>query len=223
MTTPLMPDERSTGIRGRRRRERKILGVALLVSLVFHLSVFALAGRREIPTLSAEASARKAELLVARGGVEAIRVSQPPPVPLVPPALPVPTALDIEPVELAQELDFDLAALLGELGPPGPPGLDLGDHGTGDSGESDFVGPHHRGLIMPPGHKALRGVTLDVWVFVDAAGGVVADSTRLDPPTRDRKLNRQLIREASEWRFRPATRAGVPVAAWYRYTVTGPQ
>ncbi len=217
-----MPDERSTGISGRRHRERKILGVALLVSLIFHLSVFVLGGRREIPTLSAEASARKAELLVARGGVEAIRVSQPPPVPLVPPALPVPTALDIEPIELAQELDFDLAALLGELGPPGPPGLDLGDHGAGDSGESDFVPPRHRSLI-PPFHKELRGVTLDVWVFVDAAGGVVADSTRLDPPTRNRKLNRQLIREASEWRFHPATQAGVPLAAWASYTVTGSQ
>ncbi|MCY3808307.1 MAG: hypothetical protein OXG58_02530 [Gemmatimonadetes bacterium] len=215
-----MPDERSAGIRGRRHRERRILGVALLVSLVFHLSVFVLGGRREIPTLSAEASARKAELLVARGGVEAIRVSQPPPVPLVPPALPVPTALDIEPIELAQELDFDLAALLGDLGPPGPPGLDPGDHGAGGSGDSDIVGPRTRGLIIPPDHKALQGVTLDVWVFVDAAGGVVADSTRLDPPTRDRKLNRQLISEASEWRFHPAIRAGVPLAAWYRYTVS---
>ena len=218
-----MPDERSTGIRGRRHRERTILGMALLVSLVCHLSVFALAGRREIPTFATEAGTRKAELLVERGDVEAIRVSQPPPVPLVPPALPVPTALDIEPIELAREPDFDLAALLGDPGPPGPPGLDPGDHDTGDSGESDIVGPHQRGMIMPPEHKALRGVTLDVWVFVDATGGVVADSTRLDPPTRDRKLNRQLIREASEWSFRPATQAGVPLAAWYRYTVTGPQ
>ena len=218
-----MPDEGSAGIRGRRRRERKILGIALLVSLVFHLSVFALGGRREIPTLSAEASARKAELLVARGGVEAIRVSQPPPVPLVPPALPVPTALDIEPIELAQEPDFDLAALLGDLGPPEPPGLDLGDHGTGDSGESEFVMPQTRGLILPHDYKALRGVAVDIWVFVDATGGVVADSTRLDPPTRDRKLNRQLIREASEWRFHPATQAGVPVAAWAKWTVTRSQ
>ncbi|MCE2397944.1 MAG: hypothetical protein J4F34_02695 [Gemmatimonadetes bacterium] len=216
-----MPDERSTGIRGRRRRERKVLGIALLLSLVFHLSVFALGGRREIPTLSAEASARKAELLVARGGVEAIRVSQPPPVPLVPPALPVPIALDTEPIELAQELDFDLAALLGELGPPGLPGLDLGDQGAGDSGESEFVGPRSRGIIWPS-FEGLRG-TVDVWVFVDAAGGVVADSTRLYPPTRDRKVNRQLISEASEWRFYPATQAGVPVAAWTNYTVTGSQ
>ena len=218
-----MPDERSTGIRGRRRRERKTLGIALLVSLVFHLSVFAIGGRREIPTLSAEASARKAKLLVARGGVEAIRVSQPPPVPLVPPALPVPTALDIEPIELAQEPDFDLAALLGDLGPPGPPGPDLGDHGTGDGGESDIVRPRFRGMIMPYDYKALRGVTVEVWVFVNAAGGVVADSTRLDPPTRDRKVNRQLISEASEWSFHPATRAGVPVAAWFKYTLTGSQ
>ena len=215
MPTPLMPDERSTGIRGRRRRERKTLGVALLVSLVFHFSVFVLGGRREIPTLSAEASARKAELLVARGGLEAIRVSQPPPIPLVPPALPVPTAFDIEPVELAQELDFDLAALLGELGPPGPPGPDMGDQGAGDSGESDCVAPVLRGLIVHLGTKGDTGVR----VFVDATGEVVADSIRLDPPIRDRKLNRQLIREASEWRFHPAACAGVPVAAWFDYAV----
>ena len=52
--------------------------------------------------------------------------------------------------------------------------------------------------------KAPKGVTLQVWVFVDERGRVVADSTRLDPPTRDGGLNRQLIMEASEWLFRPA-------------------
>ena len=31
------------------------------------------------------------------------------------------------------------------------------------------------------------------------------DSTRLNPPTSDKGFNQRLIREASEWVFRPAT------------------
>ena len=208
------------GVSGRRRRDRRVWRNALLASLLVHVGVFVAGGRRQIPTPeSAAGGPRRTDLQDARGGMKAIRVSQPPPVPLVPPALPVPVRLDIEPVELDAEPDFDLAALLGDPGPPGPPGLDLGADGAGEGADSGIVEPRARAMIIPPEHKALRGVTLDVWVFVNAAGGVVADSTRLDPPTRDRKLNRQLIREASEWRFHPATRDGVPLAAWYRYTL----
>jgi hypothetical protein len=49
---------------------------------------------------------------------------------------------------------------------------------------------------------------------------VVADSTRLDPPTRDRGFNRQLIREAAEWVFRPAIDQGRPVASWFPYRIS---
>ena len=59
-----------------------------------------------------------------------------------------------------------------------------------------------------------------MWVFVDAAGKVVADSTRLNPPTSDRGFNRRLIDEAAEWVFNPATRNGQPVAAWFPYTIS---
>ena len=76
-------------------------------------------------------------------------------------------------------------------------------------------------MIMPPVNKSLRGKTLEVWVFVDATGRVVPDSTRLDPPTGDRSLNRQLIREASEWVFNPAQKNNQPVASWYPYRVSG--
>jgi len=56
---------------------------------------------------------------------------------------------------------------------------------------------------------------------VNERGRVIADSTRLDPPTRSRDLNRQLIREASEWMFRPAVREGKAVSSWYPYKIIG--
>ena len=58
------------------------------------------------------------------------------------------------------------------------------------------------------------------WVFVDERGRVVADSTRLNPPAKDRGFNERLIREASEWVFRPATQAGQAVASWFPYQIS---
>jgi hypothetical protein len=50
-------------------------------------------------------------------------------------------------------------------------------------------------------------------------GRVVADSTRLDPPTRDGDFNKRLVREAAEWIFRPAVREGKPVSSWFPYRI----
>ena len=72
---------------------------------------------------------------------------------------------------------------------------------------------------MPPDHRDLQG-TIKVWVFVDAQGKVVADSTRLEPPTRNRDLNRQLIQEAAEWVFRPARKEGQAVASWFPFEIS---
>ena len=77
-----------------------------------------------------------------------------------------------------------------------------------------------RGMIIPPQNDDLRGTEVQVWVFVDTRGRVVADSTRLDPPTRDRGFNRRLIREAAEWVFRPAVQEGKPVASWFPYRIS---
>lgn len=150
-----------------------------------------------------------------------MRISIPPPRPITPPALPLPTEIEVEEFDLDTEVDFDLAALLGDPGPPGPPGLEgegEGDGGTGENGQMN-TDPKPRGLIPPPMDKRLRNVTVTVWVFINESGRVVADSTRLDPPTKNRKLNRKLIEEAAEWRFIPGTRNGQPVAAWTRYTI----
>jgi hypothetical protein len=75
-------------------------------------------------------------------------------------------------------------------------------------------------MIIPPTNKKLRGSAVEVWVFVNEGGRVVADSTRLNPPTSDRGFNRRLIEEAAEWVFTPAMKEGKPVAAWFPYTIS---
>jgi hypothetical protein len=75
-------------------------------------------------------------------------------------------------------------------------------------------------MIIPPANRDLRGTEVQVWVFVDEVGRVVADSTRLEPPTRDRDFNRRLIREAAEWVFRPARQEGRAVASWFPYRIS---
>jgi hypothetical protein len=75
-------------------------------------------------------------------------------------------------------------------------------------------------MIIPPSNRTLRGTTVEVWVFVDEAGKVIPDSTRLNPPTKDRGFNQRLIREAAEWVFRPAMQAGKPVASWFPYQIS---
>ena len=76
-------------------------------------------------------------------------------------------------------------------------------------------------MIIPPNHKSLKGNELQVWVFVNEAGRVVADSPRLEPPTREGDFNRQIIREAADWIFRPAVKEGKPVASWFPYRIRG--
>ena len=87
-------------------------------------------------------------------------------------------------------------------------------------GRFRLVPPTPRGMIIPPANDALRGTTVEVWVFVDEQGRGVPDSTRLNPPTKDRRFNQRLIREASEWVFRPAQQAGKAVASWFPYQIS---
>jgi hypothetical protein len=56
-------------------------------------------------------------------------------------------------------------------------------------------------------------------VFVDALGQVVADSTRLVPPTANARFNEQVLQNAATWRFRPARENSSPVAAWFTYEI----
>ena len=213
----------SSNVRVRRREDRKIWRNALLGSILFHVLVFVVSGRRTVPTLDeAAAGPNAADLRAARGGVETMRIAFPPPRPLTPPAIPIPVEIEVEPVDLDAEVDFDLAALLGEPDLPGPPGLvgdGGGDGGSGSEGLGGFRVARHRATVLPPDDDELKKAPVTVWVFVDESGRVVADSTYLDPPTRSKKLNRQLIKEAADWRFYPATQDGKPVSAWATYTI----
>ncbi len=211
-------------VRTRRRKERKVWRTALLASLVFHLLVLVVGGRRPIPFSPLAAAGPKAgDARAARGGMQAMNVTVPPPRPIVPPPLPVLTNVEFDPEEFDHEPEFDLAAVLGERPGDAPPGLDgdgEGDGGEATEGRATVTPPRTRNVIYPPSHKALKGTEVVVWVFVSEDGRVVGDSTRLEPPTRDRGLNRQLVREAALWLFYPATRLGQPVSAWASVSIS---
>jgi hypothetical protein len=209
----------------RRLRDRSVWRNGLIVSVLFHLLVF-LAWRGSVLPDSPMAAAGPAagDNRAAAGSMQALNVRTPPSVPLVPPPIPLPTEVAIEPVEFVQEVRIDPASVAGDA--PGQleaPGLGLGT-GLGDGGDSDeglyrLQPPVPRGMIIPPDNDRLRGTEVQVWVFVDEAGRVVSDSTRLDPSTRDGDFNRRLIREASEWTFRPAEQDGEAVASWFPYRI----
>lgn len=220
-----MSDTTDLTVRERRRRDRSAWRNGLIVSVLFHLLVF-VAWRGSVLPDSPIAAAGPAagDDRAAAGSMQALNVRTPPSVPLVPPPIPLPTEVVVEPVPFVQEVQIDPASVAGDA--PGQleaPGLELGT-GLGDGGDSDqglfrLKPPVPRGMIMPPDNDRLRGTEVQVWVFVDESGRVVADSTRLDPSTRDGDFNQSLIRQASEWTFRPAEQDGEAVASWFPYRI----
>ena len=221
-----MSDMHDIGVRERRSRERSIWQRALAFSVVFHLLLFLGWQGNVIPESPfAAAGPRSGDDRAAAGGMQAITVHTPPPRPIVPPPVPIAVEVEVEPVEFEETVELDPASVLGEK--PGDlegPGLENGD-GRGDGGNAEegrfrLQPATPRGMIIPPTNNSLRGTEVQVWVFVDQRGRVVADSTRLDPPTRDRGFNRRLIREAAEWVFRPAIDQGRPVASWFPYKIS---
>lgn len=221
-----MTEQHDISARARRRRERAIWRTGLLVSVLAHLLVFLFwRGNVIPPSPFAAAGPRAGDDRAAAGSLQALNLALPPPVPVVARPVPIPVEVEIEPVEYEDDARVDPSAILGEA--PGlgdAPGLEtgtgLGDGGNADRGLFRLEPPSPRGMIIPPANRALRGTEIQVWVFVDEAGRVVPDSTRLDPPTRDRDFNRRLIREAAEWVFRPARQEGRPVASWFPYKIS---
>lgn len=212
-------------LKRRRQRERVVWRAGLAVSLVIHLAVFILWRGAVIPVASTSAAGpEQGDDRAAAGAMQAMNIRAAPETPVVPPPVPIAVETTVEIVEFEDEPQVDPADLLGDQ--PGLeelPGVEAGtgggDRGDAESGAAGMQPPSPQGMIMPPANKNLRGTEVQVWVFVDQAGRVVADSTRLDPPTRDGDFNRRLIREASEWVFRPATRDGSPVSAWFPYRI----
>jgi len=212
--------------RDRRRRERRIWRTGLLVSILLHLILF-FGWRGNVIPLSpfAAAGPRAGDNRAASGSLQALNIRTPPPMPIIPPPEPIIVEVAIEPVEFEQEVVLDPASVLGEQpglldGPGLEDGTGEGDGGNTDEGLYRMQPASPRGMIIPPTNRDLRGTEVQVWVFVDAAGRVVADSTRLDPPTRDGGFNRRLIREAAEWVFRPAVQEGQPIASWFPYRIS---
>lgn len=212
-------------VRHRRRKENRIWRYALLASVLLHVLVLLLGGGRPIPLSPfAAAGPQTGDNRAARGGVQALNVRTPPPQPIERPVRPKPVEFDFEPIDFSLERAFEEAAFIGD--DPGAvnagtaTGEGTGDGGTAEEGLMTVLAPSPRGITIPHDPpRSVAGVDVKVWVFVNEFGEVVADSTRLEPPTRDRRYNERLLKVASEWVFRPATRGGLPIAAWFAYTV----
>lgn len=210
----------------RRRRDRRIWRRGLAASVVVHLLLlFGWQGAVIPESPFSAAGPRAGDNRAAAGAMQALNVTTPPSAPIVPPPIPVEVAVEVEPIEFEDEVEIDPSAILGEA--PGAleaPGLEngtgAGDGGNAEEGLNRLQPATPRGMIIPPTNRDLRGTEVQVWVFVDERGHVVADSTRLDPPTRDGGFNRRLIREAAEWVFRPAVREGQAIASWFPYRIS---
>ncbi|MEC7845832.1 MAG: hypothetical protein VYA70_00320, partial [Gemmatimonadota bacterium] len=163
----------------------------------------------------------------ARGGMQAMTIRVPPPRPIVRPRVPLlsfdPVPLD-ELLEEEQQQQIETASILGDRpgvdGPGLPDGDGAGDGGTAASGRLRDIPPRVLNIILPQCPQDVCREPIEVWVFVDEYGQVVADSIRLRPPSSDRSFNESLIREAAEFVYEPARSGGKPVASWYFYAVT---
>ena len=229
---------RHEDVRARRVRERKIWRTGIGVSLALHVLIFLFGPRGLVPLPSADvAGPATGDVRAADGTMTVIPLSSAPPAPIRRPALPI-VSVDVavpelNPTDPTAEFAVDLPEIRnagagstsgrdpGDIQGAGlPGGTGSGNAGTAPEGRSRVIPPRPRGIILPPTNADLRGSRIEIWVFVDERGEVVADSTRLEPPTPDATFNEQLAGEASEWNFDPARENGTPVAAWFPYTVS---
>lgn len=218
------------------RRYDLFLRRGLLASVIVHLLLFLVfSGRGRPPSPFSAAGPRAGDdrAAAAGGGVQVVQLLPPTPFEIIRPPEPVPApdvtveVVDFEPVERISAAE--LAQNLGRGDAEGPEegdgiegGEGQGDGGTAESGRFRLLPPNPRGLIIPPSDRPrkVRGREVEVHVFVTETGAVVADSTRLYPPTGDRSFDDRLIQDASEWVFEPARRGGNPVASWTVYTLS---
>lgn len=221
----------------------RTLGVGLLLAGVLHLGLLlAFRSTYFLPSPFAAAGPRMGDYRAAAGGgggmemveVRAERaevveevIPEPEPVPEVeiviePPPQPEPSPLPDVALSRPGEGQIGEPGAEGQREGPGTEtGTGLGAGGSAERGLSGVVAPVPRGMILPPSDRPrnVRGREITVWVFVTDRGRVVADSTRLDPPTPDAGYNHRLRRSAAEWHFEPARRAGRAVASWYPYQI----
>ncbi len=215
--------------------------MGLLVSLLAHALLFLIWQVRPLPLSPFSAAGPKAndDRAAFGGGMQAVQLSyeasapqasQPKPVPVPDPEVeqkPVPEEKPQPKIEVSgTSVEATTVGTLGEgsagAGPGRADGTGRGAGGTeGEGADRGIVPPSPRGLILPPSERptSVRGKEIAVWVYVTREGEVVADSTRLDPGSGDRGFDRRLRDLAAEWVFHPATKAGRPVAEWFRYVL----
>jgi hypothetical protein len=215
------------------RRYDRILRRALVASVAVHILLFLIFAGRGAPSIFSAAGPRAGDdrAAAAGGGMQVVQLLPPTPFEIIRPPEPVPAPdVTIDMVDFVPETDrvsaAELADRLGQGDREGPEegegiegGEGEGDGGTSDSGRFRLLGPRPRGLILPPSDRPgkVRGKTVQISVFVSEGGRVVADSTRISPPTGDRGFDRRLIDDAAEWVFEPARRGGEVVAGWFSY------
>ena len=239
-------------IADRRKQERWMWRVAIMVSALLHALVLLLFPTQRIPLEFAGGGGLRGDFGGGGGGgnsaVQVVNLTSP-----APSAAPTVPEVEVVPVPVVEvpPTPREMPALNPVPVPPavfgtGPDGVGSGagagagsgsgsgagsgsgtgqGSGTGSgsgsgTGSGSLVPPSPRGMIIPPSNRSLRGQQVEVWVFVDERGRVVADSTYLEKPTSDEGFNRRLIREAAEWVFQPARLAGNPVATWFPYRIS---
>lgn len=224
-----------------RRRYERALVVGLLVSVLIHVALV-LAWRAPLPQphspFSAAGPPNHDDRAARGGGMREVRLSYATPItpPAPPVAVPVPDAVvpptpqpKLQPHVKVQAAPIDIRAPAGTVGqgdlkgqgPGRADGTGRGAGGTEESGAYHGVPPTPRGMILPPADrpKGVRGKQIAVWVFVNAAGRVIPDSTRLMPPTGNNGFDKRLRQLAAEWVFVPGRRDGHAVAEWFRYVL----
>ena len=117
-----------------------------------------------------------------------MNIRVPPSRPIIRPRVPILTfdPVPIEELQDDQQNQIETASILGDRpgvdGPGLPDGDGRGDGGTAESGRFRGSPPSPRGIIIPPANRSLRGQEVEVWVWVNEVGRVVADSTQLGTP-----------------------------------------
>lgn len=193
----------------------------MAVSAILHLLVFVLwRGAISLP-LNETPGSRSPDPAPGGGALQAMNVRLPSAVKIPPPPEPVVAieAPEIEVRNIEVSLPGPDVTLVAQVAPF--PGI-VGGEGEGEGGEGfaedDFISPMPRSIVPhwnPP--SSVRGMEVTVRVHVDAHGHPTGEVT-LDPPTPDRKFNREIEDRMRRMEYRPASRNGRPVAGWAEIT-----
>lgn len=227
ISTPITETIHGLSNAERRVAERALWRNGFAGAVIAHLLVFFLWwGEAEPVSPFAAAGPRAGDDLAASGGMQTLNIRVPTPRPIIRPQVPLLTfdPVPLDELEEDQQQQIETASILGDRpgvnGPGLPQGDRRGDGGTAASGLFRAVPPSPLGMIIPRANRSLRGQEVEVWVWVNEQGRVVADSTQLRPPTSDGDFNARLVREAAEWVFEPAKKGGRSVASWFPYTIS---